>query len=126
MKEAASKCSFNILHVCDYHAPYAGYDAVLDYPGQVVNVNPVLKGRTLTAQEITAMFKRPLMGGLDRHGLLEKGSAADLEAEIRRVLSAAPRNFMLGADCTVAGNTDWTRLRQAIAVAHGAGTRWNG
>lgn len=123
MREAASKCPFNILHVCDYHAPYASYDAVLDYPGQVVNVNPVLKNRTLTPQEITAMFKRPYMGGLDRHGLLEKGSAADLNAEIRRVLSAAPRNFMLGADCTVAGNTDWTRLRAAIALAHGVGAR---
>ena len=27
MNEATSKCPFNILHVCDYNAPYASYDA---------------------------------------------------------------------------------------------------
>ena len=29
MKEAASACPFNILHVCDYVAPYSGYEALL-------------------------------------------------------------------------------------------------
>jgi hypothetical protein len=37
MKEIASVCPFNILHVCDYVAPYSNYDAVYDYPGHVVN-----------------------------------------------------------------------------------------
>lgn len=119
MKEASARCPFNILHVCDYHAPYANYDAVADYPGQVVNCNTALAAGEISAREIAAQFKRPYMGGLDRHGVLAKGSAAEVAAEVRRVIAQAPPQFMLGADCTVAGTTDWNRLRQAIAVAHG-------
>lgn len=122
MKLAQSKCPFNILHVCDYHMPYANYDVVRDYPGHVVNCNTVLSDRTMSLPEIGQFFGRPVMGGLDRHGLLAQGSKADLEAEIRRVVKGAPRQFILGADCTVDSATDWNRLHDAIAVAHG-GTR---
>lgn len=118
MKEAHAKCPFNILHVCDYNAPYAGYQQVLDYPGQVVNVNPKLTDRTLSWQEIAAMFKRPVMGGLDRHGVLVNGPGDAVEAEVRRVVKSAPKQFILGADCTVPGELDWGRIRHAIAVAH--------
>ncbi|MBL8239671.1 MAG: hypothetical protein JNM66_19765 [Bryobacterales bacterium] len=121
MNEIQRSCPFNILHVCDYVAPYANYDAVLDYPGHVVNCNPVLTGKTLAPQTITTLFKRPFMGGLDRHGLLEKGTPAEIAAEIKRVVKSAPRQFILGADCTVDGKTDWNRLRQTIAVAHSVG-----
>jgi uroporphyrinogen decarboxylase len=58
---------------------------------------------------------------MDRHGIIAKGSVAEMEAEIRRVVKGAPRQFILGADCTVAGETDWARLRQAIGVAHRVG-----
>lgn len=118
MKQAQASCPFNILHVCDYHMPYANYDAVRDYPGHVVNCNTALSDRTMSLQEIGQFFGRPVMGGLDRHGLLAKGSKSDLQAEIRRVVQDAPRQFILGADCTVDSATDWNRLRDAIAVAH--------
>ncbi len=121
MKAASAACPFNILHVCDYVAPYANYEAVLDYPGHVVNCNTKLTGRTMSTQEISKLFKRPYMGGLDRHGLLETGTVAQVGDEIRRVVKAAPKQFILGADCTVAGNTDWNRLRQVIAAAHRVG-----
>jgi len=121
MKEAASACPFNILHVCDYVAPYASYDAYGDYPGHIVNCNVKLADRHIPAQEIAAYFKRPFMGGLDRHGVIASGSSADLEAEIRRVVKSAPPKFILGADCTVEADTSWDRLRQAIAVAHQTG-----
>jgi len=122
MKEIHAACRFNILHVCDYHAPYANYDAVYDYPGQIVNCNAKLIDKELRAQEISTRFKRPFMGGMDRHGLIAKGSAAEMDAEIKRVIQAAPRQFILGADCTVGGDTDWGRLRRAIAVAHSTGS----
>lgn len=118
MKEAQSACPFNILHVCDYHMPYANYDVVRDYPGHVVNANTVLTGRTMSLREIRDFFGRPVMGGLDRHGLLAKGPKEDLEAEVRRVVKSAPKQFILGADCTVDSATDWKRLRDAIAVSH--------
>lgn len=122
MKEIQSSCRFNILHVCDYHAPYAVLDAVLDYPGHVVNCNTKLVGRELSPVELSKLFKRPYMGGLDRHGVLAKGTPAQVEAEIRRVIKNAPKQFFLAADCTVAGDTDWNRLKQAISVAHRVGT----
>lgn len=121
MKEIAGACPFNILHVCDYVAPYADYDAVYDYPGHVVNCNVRLAGRQMSGQEITKVFKRPFMGGMDRHGILTTGTPEQVEAEIRRVVTSAPRPFMLGADCTVEADTSWDRLQHAISVAHQVG-----
>ncbi len=122
MKEISTACPFNILHVCDYVAPYANYDATLDYPGHVVNCNPKLVGKQLSPQEITKLFKRPYMGGMDRHGILGTGTPEQVEAEIKRVVKSAPRQFILGADCTVEASTDWNRLRHAISVAHRTGS----
>ncbi len=121
MSEIQSKCAFNILHVCDYVAPYANYDAVYDYPGHVVNCNVKLTNTELPAREIARRFKRPFMGGLDRHGLIAKGDPAQLEAAVKRAIQSAPRQFILGADCTVPGETDWNHLRRAIDVAHRTG-----
>jgi uroporphyrinogen decarboxylase len=121
MKEAAAKCAFNILHVCDYVSPYMDYNRVLDYPGQVVNCNFHLTGQKLTPKEAAQLFRRPIMGGLDRHGALVKGTPEEVEVEIRQVIRTAPKQFVLGADCTVASTTDWARLRHAIEVAHRTG-----
>ena len=121
MREMASTCAFNVLHVCDYVAPYADYDAYYDYPGHVVNCNVKLLDRRISANEISSHFKRPFMGGMDRHGIIATGSPAEVEGEIRKFVTAAPKPFMLGADCTVEANTDWNRLKQAISVAHSIG-----
>jgi uroporphyrinogen decarboxylase len=121
MKEMNRQCPFNILHVCDYNAPYSDLSPFVDYPGHVVNCNPQLTGKQLSFQEIAAMFKRPCMGGLDRHGVLVKGTPAQVEAEVKRVVKGAPKQFILGADCTVPGDLDWKRIRQAIDVAHRTG-----
>jgi uroporphyrinogen decarboxylase len=118
MKEVSSKCPFNILHVCDYVSPYENYDAVLDYPGQVVNCSTHLVDKTLTWKDVHSLFKRPLMGGLDRKGVLATGSMDQIDEEAKKVLANAPSQFILGADCTVPGDIDWSRLKHAIAVAH--------
>jgi uroporphyrinogen decarboxylase len=122
MNEIQKACAFNILHVCDYVAPYANYDAVFDYPGHVINCNSKLTDKSLAATDIAKNFKRPFMGGMDRHGVIAKGTPAEVEAEIKRVIQASPKQFMLGADYTVAGDTDWNRLRHAISVAHRHGS----
>jgi uroporphyrinogen decarboxylase len=120
MREASSSCPFNIVHVCDYNAPYSSYDAVLDYPGQVVSCCPHLTDGMLTWQQVSAMFKRPGMGGMERHGVIYSGSPQEIRREVRRVVAGAPRQFILGADCTVPGDIDWRRIRTAIDTAHGA------
>ena len=73
----ARTCAFNILHVCDYNAPYADLSAFADYPGHVVNCNPRLARRTMTWKEVAQTFGgRPCMGGLDRHGVIATGHRA--------------------------------------------------
>ncbi len=118
MKEIASATPFNILHVCDFNAPYSNYDAVLDYPGQIVNCNPKLTETKLSWPEISGMFKRPSMGGMDRLGLLATGTSTQIQDEAHKVLKGAPKQFILGADCTVPSDIDWKRLRDTISVAH--------
>ena len=121
MKEITAACPFNILHVCDFVAPYANYSIVRDYPGQIVNCATHLTGQELAAADVSKFFARPFMGGLDRFGVLAKGTPDQVEAEIKRVIKNAPRQFLLAADCTVAAETSWDRLRHAIAVAHRTG-----
>jgi uroporphyrinogen decarboxylase len=119
MSEMKRTCQFNILHVCDYNAPYADFSAFADYPGHVVNCNPQLAARTLTWKEVARVFGgRPCMGGLDRHGIIAKGSARDIAREVDRVLAEAPRPFIIGADCTVPSEVSWDSLKAAIEAAH--------
>lgn len=56
MGEINPACPFNILHVCDYHAPYDDLTRFLDYPGHVVNSSLDLVGKAVTAQEVARLF----------------------------------------------------------------------
>jgi uroporphyrinogen decarboxylase len=119
MGEMKRSCPFNILHVCDYNAPYADLSAFTDYPGHVVNCNPQLSGRKMAWSEVAQVFGgRPCMGGIDRHGVIAKGSKADIVREVNRALGEATRPFILGADCTVPSDIAWDNLEAAIAAAH--------
>ena len=118
MKELNRACPFNILHVCEYNGPYADFSPYLDYPGHVVNCNPKLTSKTLTWKEVQQMFKRPIMGGMDRHGIMAKGSPEQIRKEVASVLKDTPRPFILGADCTLPGDIKWENIRTAIDAAH--------
>lgn len=118
MNEISRSCTFNILHVCDYHGPYSDLSPFLDYPGQVVNCNPHLTTGEVAWKEIARMFKRPCMGGLDRHGLIVTGSREEIEKAVREALSEVPQPFVLGADCTLPGDIPWENIRTAITAAH--------
>jgi len=116
--EAIKGGVFNVLHVCDYERPYADLTPFLDYPGHVVNCSLLVGARTLTPGEVSTMFRRPFMGGLERKGLLASGTPAEVQAEVARVLAAAPARFILAADCTVPSETPWANLHAAIDAAH--------
>lgn len=118
MKEIEQLTPFNILHVCDYELPYDDISPYADYPGHVVNTNLELVDRSMTPQEVETIFGRPFMGGLDRLGILAKGTPAEVRAAAEEVLRAAPQRFILGADCTVPNDTPWENLRAAIEAAH--------
>lgn len=111
-------CSFNILHVCDYEGGYDDLMPFLDYPGHVVNSSLKLGDRILTPREVTQMFGRPFMGGLERKGVIATGDREEIRRAVEGVLTEAPKRFILAADCTVPSDTPWEHLKTAIDTAH--------
>ena len=118
MNEINNSCIFNILHVCDYVLPYQDLTPFVDYPGHVVNASLELTGGKISPKEVSHLFKRPYMGGLERKGIIATGSPKDVQKAAEDVLSTAPERFILGADCTVPSETSWDNLRTAISTAH--------
>jgi uroporphyrinogen decarboxylase len=118
MNEIDATCPFNILHICDYQAPYDDLTPFLDYPGDIVNCPLQVGSQAMTAREAARMFGRPYMGGLDRHGTIVNGSEDDIRAAVQDILRDAPGRFILGADCTLPSDIDWDNIRTAIAAAH--------
>jgi uroporphyrinogen decarboxylase len=120
MNEIRRLCPFNILHVCDYHGAYDDLAPYRDYPGHIVNCGTRLRSGNLAPREISRMFGRPFMGGMDRHGVLVSGTREEIQEEVRRVIGAAPPAFALGADCTVPSDIPLEKLKAAIDAAHGS------
>lgn len=112
----------NILHICDYGTPFKNAEALYefaDYPASIINVPLKFSdGSTLNLKEAQKRFGRPIFGGLERLGVIAKGSIEEAKAEVDKVLKDASPNFILGADCTVPGDTDWEKLRAVIDYAH--------
>ena len=112
----------NILHICDYGTPFKNAEALYDfadYPASIINVPLKFSdGSILNLKEAQKRFGRPIFGGLERLGVITKGSIEEAKAEVDKVLENASPNFILGADCTVPGTTDWENLRAIIDYAH--------
>jgi uroporphyrinogen decarboxylase len=119
MNEINDHCQFNILHVCDHSLDYEKFSHVTDYPGDIVNCPLNLDKTKITMKAASKMFKRPYMGGLERLGILATGTPEQVKEKTKTVLSEAPDQFMLGADCTVPSETPWDNLKAAIDTAHG-------
>jgi len=119
-KEVAQLTPYNIMHICDYDGAYgSGFEARFqDYPGQVVNVPLAAGGQPLTLRHAAGVFRRPVMGGLDRHGILSTGSPEQVKRAALDVLKDAPPNVILAADCTVNADIPIANLQTAIRTAH--------
>jgi uroporphyrinogen decarboxylase len=113
-------CLFNILHICDFEAPYDDLSPFLDYPGHLVNCALHVGNRVMTPAEAASMFGRPFMGGLERKGPLATGSPGAAREAAQNALAQAPELFVLAADCTVPAETSWDNLRAAVDAAHRA------
>lgn len=118
MTEINHSCPFNILHVCDYQRPNGDLTRFLDYPGQVVNVGLDLVDRKISTRDAAAIFGRPIMGGLDRKGIILTGTPEQARQAALEVLRDAPDRFILGADCTIPSEVKWANLKAAIDAAH--------
>jgi len=110
---------FNVLHVCDYVAPYENYDRYLSYPGHIVSAPTELVGGHITGAQIAELFGRPFLGGMDRLGVISTGPANEVPGRARQALAEGPANMILGADCTLRADTDRGNIAAATGVAHG-------
>jgi uroporphyrinogen decarboxylase len=119
MEEASAACRLSILHVCDYHRPYDSFAGFKDYPGTIVNL-PYRRadGSRTTLAGTYSDFGRPVLGGLDKKGIIAGGDPKALEAEVCSVLEDRPARFILGADCTVSGTIPWEQVKLAVDLAH--------
>jgi len=111
-------CAINILHVCDYHGGYDDLTPFLDYPGHIVSCGLHVGDQTLSLKQISELFKRPFMGGVERLGTIATGNPDEIQRLITDLLADAPDRFILGADCTVPSETPWENLKAAIDTAH--------
>lgn len=118
-KEVSQLAPYNILHICDYDGSYEDFELHFkDYPGQVVNTPLSADNKPLTLSHAAEIFNRPVMGGLDRHGVLTTGSPADIIKATIELLENAPANMILSANCTVDKKTPVENLKAAIDTAH--------
>lgn len=118
-KEVCQLAPFNIMHLCDYDGSYTDFATRFqDYPGQVINVPLSADNKPLTLSLAADIFKRPVMGGLDRHGIITKGSPEEVRKATIEVLKNAPTNIILGADCTVDRKIPIENIKIAIDTAH--------
>jgi uroporphyrinogen decarboxylase len=120
MKAAADRGGRNILHICgepEYQFRtqprwFAGYPAAI--------VNWSVKDTGLSLGEGKALFKKPVLGGMNNKGNILKGSDDEIRAEAEQILgSAGGEGFMLGADCTVQGQgISHQKMKVAVDAAH--------
>ena len=118
MEAIDRSCQFNILHICDYEGGYSDLAPFLDYPGHIVNASLRLGEQTIDCRQISDMFGRPFMGGMDRHGIIVTGTPDEIQEEVIQICQSAPENFILGADCTIPNNRAWKNIKVAIDTAH--------
>lgn len=119
MTECTTGTHCNILHICDWEGPYDDISAFAAYPGEIVNTPNVVGGKPFTPQDASKLFGRIVLGGLERQGIINKGTPQEVKAEVQRVLSNRPHRYMLGAECTVDNRTDIENIRAAVHTAHG-------
>ena len=118
-REATDHSLFNILHICSFENTYQELDHLTAYPGSVINPPVLLNdGSKADLKGIEKQFNRPVMSGLDHHGVIAHGSFDEIKKETDEVFKNAPQNFIFAANCTVPGETSWETIRSTIDYAH--------
>ncbi len=118
---AAEIAPYNILHICESggHFTPATFQDYLDYPGSVIN--PPLhnwKDEGISLSDISKLFGRPVLGGLNNRGAIYSGSWEELKAEVDRILQNAPQNFIFGADDSLPNDVDQEKVRRLVDYIH--------
>lgn len=118
MNDCCDGTKMNILHICDWEGPYDDLHRYKDYPGQIVNTPMTIEGEPFSLADAYEIFKRPILGGFDRKGVINTADAAQIPALVNDIFRDGPAGkVMLGADCTV-GSAPFANIHTAISTAH--------
>lgn len=115
VKEAGG---FTFLHMCKDKLNlerYRNYTFISDV------VNWGVYEDNISLEEGRKIFTdSTIMGGLqNRSGVMVYGSDSELSDEVKKIIKKeGRRNFILGADCTLATETDYSRIRLISDTAH--------
>lgn len=119
MREINAACACNVLHICDYVGDYDDLTPFLDYPGHIVNCSLKIAGKNKKVSDLATQFKRPFFGGLEKRGPISHKDPTGLQTAVQQVLAEAPDRFILGAECALLGEINWSQVRQVVDWAHG-------
>lgn len=122
MNYCAEGTKMNMLHICDWEGVYDDLTRYADYPGHIINTPIDLDGTIVTMKDAVKMFGgRPVLGGLERKGIIISGKAEDVAKASAKAIADGPAGkMMLGAECTVS-SAPMENIHTAIATAHRGG-----
>jgi uroporphyrinogen decarboxylase len=108
---ACAKGRFNLLHLCGPGIYFENYHR---YPFDVVNW-AVGEPGNFSISEGKDFFKKPVCGGLDNNGAIVTGTKEAITQAVHKVLAKGGKNnFILGANCTVPSDINWSNIQIAL------------
>ena len=109
---------YNILHLCG--EPEYGYKVHLDrfasYPGDMINW--AIYPNHYEIERGIDLFQRPILGGLDNHGVMARGTQEEVGREVASLLDRyGGAGFAVGADCSIESKACSGRIRAAVEAS---------
>ena len=104
--EAGAK--YVVLHICK---PKVKLERFKDYRCDIVNWGVEESGVSISAGR-KLFGDKILLGGFNtRHGALIDGSEKEIQEETKELIKTnGPQKYILGSDCTLPGNLDYSRI----------------
>jgi uroporphyrinogen decarboxylase len=122
--DAANQVSqYNLLHICGYEGAKNDLSFYAEYPAKVINFASVVEGVSLG--EAKKLFGgKAIIGGFGqtKQDLLYTGTKEEITAYTNKLLDeAGTTGIILGADCTIPGDTPYDHLNwvREAAIAYG-------
>lgn len=108
------KARLNLLHA---HGDDIMFELLSRYPAEMFNWHDRLTEPTLA--QASACFPGLLVGGLDEHGTLVRGTEDEVEQQVHEALSQTDgRRLMIGPGCVLPVTVPEANLRAAVRAAH--------
>lgn len=113
LEEANKVSQNNILHICGYEGARNDLTTYADYEAKAVNWAVNVEGVGISEGRELFPGKAVIGGFANSPGsLIHKGSRAQIESFTEELINEAGRTgFIIGADCTIPGDTDLEHLK---------------